>query len=101
MNQQLKEIYDTWNQYIGDENISYKTIQTADDIISNLDYIPSYIWNTKGNIIIEYVYLNKHLFFIISEKEIFGKLCIDNVIKLEYVYLTCEEINCILDKFWE
>ena len=43
MNQQLKEIYDTWNQYIGDENISYKTIQTADDIISNLDYIPSYI----------------------------------------------------------
>ena len=99
MNTILNDIYKTWNNVLSNENISYKTIKISDDILNNLDYHPNYIWNTQGNIILEYNHINKTLFIIINDYNVTGKLCIDT--KLEYVYLTCENINTILDTFWE
>lgn len=101
MNKILEEIYTTWNKVESEENISYQTVKIADDTLINLDYYPSYIWHTLGNVILEYIDKNKKLFFIINEKEITGKLCIDGRVQLEYMYLTSDNINTILNNFWE
>ena len=101
MNTILEEIYNTWNKAENEENISYKTVKLADDTLINLDYYPSYIWNTTGNVILEYIDKNKKLFFIINEKEITGKLCIDGRVQLEYMYMNYDNINTILNDFWE
>lgn len=101
MNNILTEIYTTWNNVLNEENISYQTISLANDMILNVDYYPSYIWNTQGNIILEYVDKNKKLFFIVNGKEIAGKLCVNEETKMEYMYLTYDNINNILNNFWE
>ena len=101
MNTILEEIYNTWNKAENEENISYKTVKLADDTLKKLDYYPYVIWNTMGNIILEYIDKNKNLFFIINEKEITGKLCLEGRVQMEYMYMNYDNINTILNDFWE
>ena len=100
MNKDLEEIYLVWNNVTNEENVSFQTIKNAENIIDNLDYYPSYVWNTQGNIILEYIDKSNKLFFIIDDNEITGKYCVNNKIVMEYMYLTYDNINTLLHDFW-
>lgn len=101
MNAVINEIYKDWSSVEGNENISFTLALKADALLSELDYYPSYIWNTEGKIIFEYRQLDRSLYIVVDERNVSGKKCAGKHTLEEYVYLTVCTTNTVLDRFWE
>jgi hypothetical protein len=101
MNAVINEIYKDWSGVEGKENISFTLALKADALLSELDYYPSYIWNTEGKIIFEYRQLDRSLYIFVDEHNVSGKKCAGKHTLEEYVYLTVSTTNTVLDRFWE
>ena len=103
MNSIINEIYNEWSVVAGKENISFTLAMKADALLTELDYYPSFIWNTEGKIIFEYVQRipAKNLYIVIDEKTVSGKICAGKYYIEEFAYLTVDTINSILNRFWE
>lgn len=101
MNVIINEIYKDWSCVEGKENISFTLALKADALLSELDYYPSYIWNTEGKIIFEYRQLDRSLYILVDEHTVSGKKCSGKHILEEYAYLNVNTTNTVLDRFWE
>ena len=103
MNAIINEIYNNWSTVAGKENISFTLAMKADALLTELDYFPSFIWNTEGKIIFEFEqrFPVKNLYIVIDEKNVCGKICSGKYSIEEFVYLTVDTINTVLDRFWE
>lgn len=103
MNNIINEIYKEWSEVAGEESVSFTLAMKADTLLSELDYYPSFIWNTQGKIIFEYIqyHPSKTLYIIIDEHTVSGKICTGKYYIEEFAYLTIDTINTVLDRFWE
>ena len=77
MNAIINEIYKDYCTITGNENISFTLAIKADELLRQLDYYPSYIWNSEGKIIFEYNQkaYGKSLFIEVTEQNVSGKVC--------------------------
>lgn len=103
MNAVIKEIYNDWCTVIGKENISFTLAMKAESLLCELDYYPSYIWNTEGKIVFEFTnrFPRKNLYIFVDEKFVTGKICDGKYLLEEFVYMNVDNINTVLDRFWE
>ena len=103
MNSIINEIYKDWSVITGKENISFTLAMKADTLLMELDYYPSFIWNTEGKIIFEYEqkFPTKTLYIVIDEKNVCGRVCAGKYVIEDFVYLTIDTINTVLDRFWD
>lgn len=99
----INDIYKEWSVVAGSENISFSLALKADALLTELDYYPSFIWNTEGKIVFEYAqnHPTRNLYIVVDEKIVSGRVCDGRHVIEDYVYLTVDTINTVLDRFWE
>ena len=101
MNKVINEIYNEYCEVEGKENISFTLAIKADELLRQLDYYPNNIWASEGKIVFEYKQLNRKLFIYVDEKIVTGCKIEGKHTLEEYMYLTVDSTNTVLDRFWE
>lgn len=101
MNKIIEEIYKKNCEVVGKENISFTLAIKADELLSQLDYYPNHIWNAEGKIIFEYRQMNRKLLISVSERIVTGCKYAGEYVLEEYMYLSVDTANTVLDNFWE
>ena len=100
---EINEIYKEWCVVPGIENISFTQALKADNLLGELDYYPSFIWNSEGKIVFEYTQTHpkKTLYIVVEEKSVWGRICGGKYLIEDFAYLTVDTINTVLNRFWD
>ena len=101
MNKIIEEIYKKHCEITGEENISFTLAIKADELLRQLDYYPNHIWNAEGKIIFEYRQHKRKLLIFVGNTMVYGRKYNSEKIIEEYMYLTVDSSNTVLDNFWE
>ena len=101
MNKVINEIYKEYCEVEGKENISFTLAIKADELLRQLDYYPNNIWASEGKIVFEYKQLNRTLLISVADKIVSGCKTEGKHTLEEYMYLTVDSTNTVLDRFWE